>query len=82
MELAKAKLPLLFISLSLLSSTAGARDRDLFALSVEDLMMVTVTSTSYFDETILSSANSVSSVSALQWDERGSRNLGELLNTL
>src|SRR3990167_207727 len=82
MEFAKAKLPLLFVSLSLLSTTAGARDRDLLAMSVEDLLMVTITSTSYFDETVLSSANSVTQVSAPQWDERGNRNLGELLNTL
>lgn len=71
---------LAFMALSLLAGPATAQD--LFDLSIEDLMNVTVVSTSYFDETLLSSASSVTTLSQQQWDERGSRNPGELLNTL
>ncbi len=71
------------VALMALSLAAGpAAAQDLYDLSIEDLMNVTVNSTSYFDETVLSSASSVTTLSQRQWDERGSRNPGELLNTL
>ena len=56
--------------------------QDLLELPLEDLMNVRVTSTSFFDETPLTSASSVTHLTAAQWNERGSRNLADVLNTL
>ena len=55
---------------------------DLFELPLEDLLQVNVTSTSYFDQTLLESASSVSHGDQQRWSELGARNVGEWLNTL
>lgn len=65
-----------------LAAGEARAERDILDLSLEELVNVTITSTSYFDETLLSSASSVSLLDASRWHERGVRNLGELLNTL
>jgi outer membrane receptor protein involved in Fe transport len=61
---------------------AAHAERDLLDLSLEELVNVPITSTSYFDETLLSSASSVTWLDASRWNERGVRSVGELLNTM
>lgn len=65
-----------------LGNTALAYDNDLFDLPLDELLQVTITSTSYFNQSVMESASSVSHTDSSRWDELGVRNVGELLNTL
>ncbi|AUM12984.1 TonB-dependent receptor plug domain-containing protein [Ketobacter alkanivorans] len=67
---------------ALLNNTALGYDDDLFELPLDELLQVTITSTSYFDQSLMESASSVTYSDASRWDELGARNVGELLNTL
>lgn len=53
---------------------------DLFDLPLESLLQINITSTSYFDQTLLESASSVSHSDQANWDRMGARNVGEVLN--
>lgn len=64
-----------------LSPGSSAWAENLFDLSLEELMQITVSSTSYFDQPLMESASSVSYSNKARWDELGVRNIGELLNT-
>ncbi|AWB69184.1 hypothetical protein C2869_22035 (plasmid) [Saccharobesus litoralis] len=55
---------------------------DIYALSIEQLLDVSVTSTSFFKQSYTESASSVSVRQQHQWQQMGVRNVGELLNTL
>lgn len=72
----------LFFALIGLSRATLASESDLLELPLEELMQITITSTSYFDQTIMESANSVSYSGSERWDELGVRNIGEVLNNL
>ena len=52
----------------------------LLALSLDELTQIEVSSTSYFEETIISSPNTVTYINQQKWLELGARNIGELLN--
>ncbi|MBA55159.1 MAG: hypothetical protein CMK89_11955 [Pseudomonadales bacterium] len=67
---------------AMLVCNAALGSDDLFELPLEDLLQVKITSTSYFDQTLLESASSVSHGDQDRWSELGSRNIGEWLNTL
>ncbi|MEE2730786.1 MAG: TonB-dependent receptor [Pseudomonadota bacterium] len=67
---------------TLVLTAPPVRAEDLFDMSLESLMSINITSTSYFDQTLLESASSVSYGDQDRWDELGTRNLGEWLNTL
>lgn len=47
------------LAIALLNVQARASDNRLLSLSLEELLAVEITSTSFFDETLLSSAHSV-----------------------
>jgi outer membrane cobalamin receptor len=63
-------------------SNIHAIPQDLFSLSLEELMNIKVSSTSYFDQTLMEAGNSVTHVEPARWKELGARNMGELLNTM
>lgn len=82
MEKAQCTTALTTIVVGLLVCNVALGADDLFELPLEDLLQVKVTSTSYFDQTLLESASSVSHSDQDRWSELGSRNIGEWLNTL
>lgn len=59
---------------ALLNNTALGYDDDLFELPLDELLQVTITSTSYFDQSLMESASSVTYSDASRWDELGARN--------
>lgn len=66
----------------LLGANKAQCNADWFDLPLEELLQVTVTSTSYFHQSLTESASSVSHSDQTRWQELGARNIGELLNTL
>ena len=48
---------------------ASSAPQDLLAFSIEELMQVTITSSSYFEETVSESINSVSYSDESRWNE-------------
>ena len=61
---------------------ASSAPQDLLAFSIEELMQVTITSSSYFEETVSESINSVSYSDESRWNELAVRNVGELMNQM
>jgi len=51
----------------------------LFSLSLEELMTIQVSSTSYFDETLWNSSASVSVINHERWQQTGAQNVSEAL---
>ena len=54
----------------------------LWEMSLEELTRVRIQSSSYFEQSQMNSANSVSITHRQRWQEVAARNVGELLNTL
>ncbi|TVZ41544.1 outer membrane receptor for ferrienterochelin and colicin [Alteromonadaceae bacterium 2753L.S.0a.02] len=72
------------IGLLLMLQIAGSANADtnIFNLTLEQLLSVEVTSTSFVEETLLETSYSVSQVNAQEWRGLAVRNVGDLLNTL
>ncbi|RLP53195.1 MAG: TonB-dependent receptor [Ketobacter sp.] len=70
------------ISIQFFSVSLFAHERDLFSISLEELMDIKVTSTSYFDQTRMDASSSVTHSDPAHWQELGVRTLGELLNNM
>ena len=59
-----------------------ARTQDLLSLSLEDLFSISITSTSYFPETYLDVASSVSVIPKQDWEKRGAQRLNDAFQNL
>ena|GEM_PF-2054548 len=59
---------------------SDSSSNSLFNMSLADLLDVTISSTSHFDETKMSSATTVVHSSPIQWKQQGARTLGEALS--
>ena len=65
-------------AIPLILCVSQAQAENLLELRLDQLMNVRVASTSYFDETLLDAANSITYVDQARWQELGVRDVGEL----
>ncbi|MDN4502749.1 TonB-dependent receptor [Alteromonadaceae bacterium BrNp21-10] len=69
-----------FIFFSILIAPTHGQEDALFTLSLEELLAVPVKSTSFFDETLLTTSYSVTPISRNDWQHMAVRNVGDVLN--
>lgn len=80
MELCKSLQCVAIVTGGMLATSAHSQS--LLDLTIDELMAIPVTSTSFFEASRLTSASSAIHLESGYWQARGSRTPGELLNTL